>query len=231
MYLIFLLCFCLITLTVLSLCANLFHELQASVLAYGKLNLNNTKKPTTFWAHYLSTLTIPKHYFSHFYVVGLFFGLLCSAELYFKNGFVIYFLHQFDQPTGSRHLSQLQCQIGLFLINLHLTRRVYESNKIEKPSKEAMMHVSHYLAGIGFYGAMVFGTWLEGASHLGVWSTTTVNKGSFKRIQIDNKLIQPGIFFRAPELEYSGCIITFFICKYSPIHMSSYPSLIATHIY
>ncbi|CAO3677046.1 unnamed protein product [Rhizopus stolonifer] len=177
MYLIFLLCCCLITLTVLSLCANLFHELQASVLAYGKLNLNNTKKPTTSWAHYLSTLTIPKHYFSHFYAVGLSFGLLCSAELYFKNGFVIYILHQFNQPTGSRHLSRLQCQIGLFLMNVHLARRIYESNKIEKPSKEATMHVSHYLAGIGFYGAMVLGTWLEGASHFGVWSTTTVNKG------------------------------------------------------
>jgi 3-oxo-5-alpha-steroid 4-dehydrogenase 3 len=29
------------------------------------------------------------------------------------------------------------------------------------------MHISHYLVGIGFYGAMVFGTWLEGLSLFG----------------------------------------------------------------
>lgn len=177
MYLVTFICFCLITLCCLSICANLIHELQASVLSYGKLNLHNTKKPKTSWAHYLSTLTVPKHYFNHFYVVGLSFGILCSLELYFKGGILFYALRQLDQPSQSDRLSQMQCRIGLLLINVHLARRVYESFRIERPSKEATMHISHYLIGIGFYGAMVFGTWLEGASYLGVWPTTPIEKG------------------------------------------------------
>ncbi|KAG1040460.1 hypothetical protein G6F25_004761 [Rhizopus arrhizus] len=150
---------------------------KASVLSYGKLNLHNTKKPKTSWAHYLSTLTVPKHYFNHFYVVGLSFGILCAVELYFKDGILFYILRQLDQPSQSDRLSQMQCRIGLLLINVHLARRVYESFRIERPSKEAMMHISHYLVGIGFYGAMVFGTWLEGASYLGVWPTAPIEKG------------------------------------------------------
>ncbi|KAI9279275.1 3-oxo-5-alpha-steroid 4-dehydrogenase-domain-containing protein [Sporodiniella umbellata] len=156
MYLILLLCFCLLVLTMLSLCASLFHELQASVLHYGKLNLGSVKKPKTLWASYLSTLTVPKHYFSHFYIVGFLFGLVCSFELYVKKGIVVHALQYIDLPTGSRHLSLLQCKIGLLLMNVHLARRIYESFKIEIPSKEATMHASHYLVGIGFYGAMVF---------------------------------------------------------------------------
>lgn len=50
MYLIIFICTCLIILTILSICAQQLHELQASVLAYGKLNLHNNKKPTTLWA-------------------------------------------------------------------------------------------------------------------------------------------------------------------------------------
>lgn len=179
MYLIVLLCSCLIILTALSICANRFHELQASVLSYGKLNLHNTKKPKTRWAHYLSTLTVPKHYFNHFYIIGLLFGINCAIELYFQKGLVFYLLRQWDQPSGSHHLPQLQCQVGLLLVNFHLARRVYESLMIERPSKEARMHMSHYLTGIGFYGAMILGTWLEGAVHLGVWPSRTIEKGIY----------------------------------------------------
>lgn len=182
MYLIVLLCSCLIILTTLSLCANQIHELQASVLSYGKLNLHNTKKPKTRWAHYLSTLTVPKHYFNHFYIIGLLFGINCAIELYFQKGLVFYLLRQWDQPSGSHHLPQLQCQVGLLLVNFHLARRVYESLIIERPSKEARMHMSHYLTGVGFYGAMVLGTWLEGAVHLGVWPSKTIEKGIYMYI-------------------------------------------------
>ncbi|RCH81855.1 hypothetical protein CU098_008287 [Rhizopus stolonifer] len=73
-------------------------------------------------------------------------------------------LQHYDIPIASQHVSRQQCVLGLMLMTIHLSRRVYESFWIEKPSKTATMHVSHYLAGIGFYGAMVLGTWLEGAS-------------------------------------------------------------------
>ncbi|CAO3652682.1 unnamed protein product [Mucor fragilis] len=143
----------------------------ASVLAYGKLNLHNNKKPATRWAHHLSKWTVPKHYFSHFYVVGLMTAALCIVELVSLSKsntslFIMQLLDRYDSRIGTHHVSQEQCVLGLWLFTLHLTRRVYESFWVEKPSKTATMHVSHYLIGVGFYGAMVLGTWLEGASNV-----------------------------------------------------------------
>ncbi|KAI9357172.1 3-oxo-5-alpha-steroid 4-dehydrogenase-domain-containing protein [Pilaira anomala] len=161
---------CLILLTLLSICAKKLHELQASVLSYGKLNLHNHKKPTTFWATQLAKLTVPKHYFSHFYLVGLVFAFVCILELaylqYYQHPFLLIALLQHYDSMNRTHVLEWQsCIIGLTLLTLHLSRRVYESFWIEKPSKTATMHLSHYLIGIGFYGAMVFGTWLEGLSN------------------------------------------------------------------
>lgn len=171
MYLIIFICTCLIILTILSICAQQLHELQASVLAYGKLNLHNNKKPATRWAHHLSKWTVPKHYFSHFYVVGLMTAALCIVELVSLSKsntslFIMQLLDRYDSRIGTHHVSREQCVLGLWLFTLHLTRRVYESFWVEKPSKTATMHVSHYLIGVGFYGAMVLGTWLEGASNV-----------------------------------------------------------------
>ncbi|KAI8642097.1 3-oxo-5-alpha-steroid 4-dehydrogenase-domain-containing protein [Parasitella parasitica] len=170
MYLIIFICTCLIILAILSICAQQLHELQASVLSYGKLNLHNNKKPTTNWAYRLSKLTVRKRCFSHFYVVGLTTAIISIAELtslscYKKPLFFMYLLDRYDNRAGSHHLPQQQCIIGLILVTCHLSRRVYESFCVEKPSKTATMHVSHYLIGIGFYGAMVLGTWLEGVSN------------------------------------------------------------------
>ncbi|GAA5799570.1 hypothetical protein HPULCUR_004986 [Helicostylum pulchrum] len=157
---------------ILSMCAKNLHELQASVLSYGKLNLHNQKKPTTFWATQLSNLIVPKHYFSHFYIVGLLFALICIVELswlqYYKQPLLlISLLQHYDSLNGTHALDLQSCIIGLTLMTFHLVRRVYESFWIERPSKTSTMHISHYLAGIGFYGAMVFGTWLEGLSSFG----------------------------------------------------------------
>ncbi|KAI9468975.1 MAG: 3-oxo-5-alpha-steroid 4-dehydrogenase-domain-containing protein [Benjaminiella poitrasii] len=189
MYLIVLICSCLITLTLLSICAQRLHELQASVLSYGKLNLHITKKPTTIWAHHLSKLIIPKHYFSHFYVVGAFTALESMIEIIawtrFKRPFIlISLLRRYDIELGSDHLSKSQMLIGFILMTCHLLRRVYESFWVEKPSKTATMHVSHYFIGVGFYGAMVLGTWLEGASNLDIWTVHAQKEQSFPVLTI-----------------------------------------------
>lgn len=172
MYLIIFISCCLLILSLLSICAKLLPELQASVLSYGKLNLHNNKKPTSLWATQLSKLIVPKHYFSHFYVIGLLFAFLCILELTWLQYYghpllLIRLLQQYDSTNGTHAIDFQTCIIGLLLFTLHLSRRVYESFWIEKPSKTATMHLSHYLIGIGFYGAMVFGTWLEGLSSFG----------------------------------------------------------------
>ncbi|KAI8987835.1 3-oxo-5-alpha-steroid 4-dehydrogenase-domain-containing protein [Mycotypha africana] len=155
--------------------AQQLHELQASVLSYGKLNLHNQKKPRTLWADQLSKLTLPKYYFCHFYVIGLATSVICLIEMlawtqYNKPLLLISLLQRFDNDVGSRHLSLRQCTVGFTLMTIHLIRRVYESFLVERPSKTATMHFSHYLIGVGFYGAMVLGTWLEGASNFEIWS-------------------------------------------------------------
>ncbi|KAL9546132.1 hypothetical protein MBANPS3_006813 [Mucor bainieri] len=175
-----------------SICAQQLHELQASVLAYGKLNLHNNKKPATQWARYLSKWTVPKHYFSHFYVIGLITAVLSTMELvslykFNKPLFMMQILDQYDTRNGTHHLSWQQCSVGLSLFTLHLMRRVYESFWIEKPSKTATMHASHYLIGVGFYGAMALGTWLEGVSNVGPSFTqqdTYVNMTSLTAIAL-----------------------------------------------
>lgn len=171
MYLITFISSCLLILTFLCVCAKILPELHASVLSYGKLNLHNDKKPTTSWATQLSKLIVPKRYFSHFYVVGLVFALLSATELTYlqlcHRPLMLIWILNHDNMEGTQRLDKQTCIIGLSLMTLHLTRRVYESFLIEKPSKTATMHCSHYLVGFGFYGAMVFGTWLEGLSSFG----------------------------------------------------------------
>ncbi|KAG2203361.1 hypothetical protein INT47_010059 [Mucor saturninus] len=123
------------------------------------------------WATQLSKLIVPKHYFSHFYVIGLAFALFSAIELTYlqlcHQPFLLIRVLKYDNMEGTQRLDKHACIVGLIMMTLHLTRRVYESFWIEKPSKTATMHFSHYLIGLGFYGAMVFGTWLEGLSSLG----------------------------------------------------------------
>jgi 3-oxo-5-alpha-steroid 4-dehydrogenase 3 len=205
MYLILFISSCLIMLSLLSICAKQLPELQASVLSYGKLNLHNDKKPKTSWASQLSKLTVPKHYFNHFYVVGLLFALICIVELisfdiYHKPLFLIWLLQHYDTIKGTHHLDKQTCIVGLTLMTLHLTRRIYESFWIERPSKTATMHISHYLVGIGFYGAIVFGTWLEGFSSFG----TT---GSSEPLHFFTTLLAITLFFYASYHQYNCHVI------------------------
>ncbi|KAI9005521.1 3-oxo-5-alpha-steroid 4-dehydrogenase-domain-containing protein [Phycomyces nitens] len=173
MYLTLVLCGCLITLTALSLASKHIALLRSSVLAYGKLDLT-ADQPLTAMARWIKKITVSKTWFCHFYAVGLVAAIECLVEItlvlqWRVCGPVLTILRLWDTPQGSQHLGLGECLIGLVIMTLHLSRRLYESLVIERPSANARMHFSHYLAGIGFYGAMVLGTWLEGAANLGVW--------------------------------------------------------------
>lgn len=221
MYLIIFICTCLIILTLLSICAQQLHELQASVLAYGKLNLHNNKKPATRWAHHLSKWTVPKHYFSHFYVVGLSTAILSMAELlslrHFSTPlFMMQLLDRYDTRIGTHHLPRQQCILGLSLLTLHLARRVYESFWVEKPSKTATMHASHYLIGVGFYGAMVLGTWLEGVSN--VEESPLSQQDTYVNL---TSLFAVALFFYASYHQYR-CHVILSLLRQSKDQASSY---------
>ena len=193
MYLILFLCFCLCTLTLLSLSAKWIEFFRTSVLPYGKLN-TTTQKPTSPLGHWLAQWTVPKAWFAHFYLVGLAMTIENTLEIivllkYQVRGPIMSTLYMLDNEKLGDTMSRQDCLVALTLVILHLARRVYESLYIERPSQQAKMHISHYLTGLGFYGAMVFGTWLEGAANLGVYgdiinNNHTSNMDSSKQVSI-----------------------------------------------
>lgn len=181
MYLILFICSCLCTLSLLALLAKWVPCLRSSVLAYGKLALTS-EKPRSVFAARLARCTVPKSWFLHFYTVGLALALYCAAEItvlleYQHHGPLLALLRDADDAQGSNHVGRLESLLALWLLIFHLARRCYECVWIERPSQGARMHVSHYLVGLGFYGAMVFGTWLEGAVYFGVWPLSPSTRG------------------------------------------------------
>ncbi|KAL0092828.1 3-oxo-5-alpha-steroid 4-dehydrogenase-domain-containing protein [Phycomyces blakesleeanus] len=178
MYLIIVLCGCLAILTILSFVSKHIALLRSSVLAYGKLDYT-ADQPLTAMARWIKNITVPKTWFCHFYAVGLMAAIECIIEITLALqwkvfGPVLTVLRLWDTPQGSRHLGLGECLVGLGLMTIHLARRLYESMMIERPSANARMHFSHYLAGMGFYGAMVIGAWLEGAANFGIWQPIKV---------------------------------------------------------
>lgn len=173
MLLIALLCFCLHLLSALSVIAKFQPTLRSSVLAYGKLS-QTADRPTCKLSHWISQQTVPKAWFSHFYLIGFLFAVWCDIEIamllrYHQKWPIVSLLQHFDHPGLSSSQPAIICILNLCLITLQIGRRLYEVNNVERPSQNARMHVSHYMIGIGFYGAMVFAAWLEGAANLGVW--------------------------------------------------------------
>ncbi|KAI9261593.1 3-oxo-5-alpha-steroid 4-dehydrogenase-domain-containing protein [Phascolomyces articulosus] len=208
MYLILFLCFCLCTLTLLSILAKWIQFLRTSVLPYGKLN-NTAEKPQSRSGQWLAQWTVPKSWFSHFYIVGLALAMGNAFEIglffqYHIRGPIMTLLYTLDTPQGSDTMAAQDCLVALMLFIIHLARRVYESLCIERPSPQARMHISHYLTGLGFYGAMVFATWVEGAANLGVWdmnkmielktSMTTNNNNDYYTLNhLDSERMAPTI--------------------------------------
>ncbi|KAI9286312.1 3-oxo-5-alpha-steroid 4-dehydrogenase-domain-containing protein [Umbelopsis sp. AD052] len=177
MLLIALLCCCLHLLSVLSLLAKFQPTLRSSVLAYGKLS-ETADRPTSKLSLWISQQTVPKAWFSHFYWIGFLFALWCDLEvglLLWKHekGPIVSLLAHFDTPDFANTQPAIICLLSLCLITLHIGRRLYEVNIVQRPSRQARMNITHYFIGIGFYGSMVFAAWLEGAANLGVWESSS----------------------------------------------------------
>jgi 3-oxo-5-alpha-steroid 4-dehydrogenase 3 len=206
MLLIALLCCCLHILSALSLLAKFQPTLRASVLAYGKLT-ETSDQPTSKFSLWISQQTVPKAWFLHFYLIGFLFALWCNLEITIllwkhKKGPIVSVLAHFDTPDFANTQPPIICLLTLCLITLHLGRRLYEVNIVERPSRQARMNISHYFIGIGFYGAMVFASWLEGAANLGVWDLSQ----------------QPMILFDSHHLVRPHVIIALALFVYASYH-------------
>lgn len=88
---------------------------------------------------------VSKQYFVHFYIVGLASNV--AVFVYLQN-------NSYASSTGRREnggkLPTLSA-VAHALLLVHLVRRCYESQFIQKPSKMSKMHILGYLLGIGHY--------------------------------------------------------------------------------
>ncbi|RUP22000.1 3-oxo-5-alpha-steroid 4-dehydrogenase-domain-containing protein [Jimgerdemannia flammicorona] len=148
--------------------------LRSTFLAYGKL-VTTALPPASSLSARLGTLTVPKTWFAHFYLVNLALTLVTACEIRGlltsgRLGALLKVLRRLDTPEmGDREPVQ-ECILGLAFMIMQLGRRSYECLFVERASTTAKMHVAHYAVGLGYYFTMVMGSWAEGAANLGVWS-------------------------------------------------------------
>ncbi|KAF9969588.1 Steroid 5 alpha-reductase 3 [Actinomortierella ambigua] len=176
-----------VAITLAAIGAGTLPFLKNSILDYGKLNEKapntklNRQRLSDRWAMALRSLTVPKHWFAHFYVWAtiwmayLTFDLyaLCTAagngeELTWMDrpwSFLL-LLEYFGVSVAARPLSADSVPWFLLGLNfLHVMRRWYESWYVERPSPTARMHVGHYLIGITFYIAVPPALWIDAVEH------------------------------------------------------------------
>lgn len=174
MYLILILRSSLLILTILVIFVKYLPFLRTTVLAYGKLT-QTVERPTSAIATWLASLTVPKQWFTHFYLNGLAFALATGYEIYSlldhgRRGVMLDLLRKWDTPVMGDGQPVEECVWGLAIMTAQLMRRSYECLFVERPSLMARMHFAHYALGVGFYIIMVLGSWVEGAANLGVWN-------------------------------------------------------------
>ncbi|SCU95879.1 LAME_0F13894g1_1 [Lachancea meyersii CBS 8951] len=105
-------------------------KLQAPILLkYGKTLPQSAGRhySESFWGQF-QRLTVPKAWFSHFYVYSVF--------------------------VSSVNMFLLQFNLLSILIAVHSARRLYETVYVNVSKPSARIHVSHYLVGFWFYSAV-----------------------------------------------------------------------------
>ncbi|KAK9369175.1 hypothetical protein V1509DRAFT_621358 [Lipomyces kononenkoae] len=131
----------------------------------------------------LLNFTVPKRWFSHFYVLGLSLSASASAMLYLCHTGAASFpvrclIHMDDFLTkmltwllGTHpalilswrevNVSYTQAQTATTIIALQCFRRLFECAFVEKMSETARMRGGHYIVGHLFYVAATTSTWSD----------------------------------------------------------------------
>ena len=126
---------CFLTLSVCLLCFVQLKGLSA-LTAHGKVAQNSTLIDSSWFAKLINAvagLTVPKAWFSHFYVLYL---LLMWGQFLYDPYTIL---------SNGKYLL-----VWLFL-TCQATRRLYESYHVTRWGNASKMHVSHYFLGLGFY--------------------------------------------------------------------------------
>ncbi|KAI9227724.1 MAG: 3-oxo-5-alpha-steroid 4-dehydrogenase-domain-containing protein [Piptocephalis tieghemiana] len=163
--------------------ARAFPSLRPYLSDYGKVqvgrdltgkgdrgNTLTTRQGKSVWLAF-KCFMVPKYRFRDFYLLS---SIWCGWMLYA----LVYrwcYLGQLTFPitlvkglasrsTLSSNLSIMDAILPLTFMTIQSLRRLYEQCLIERPSAQATMHISHYMAGLFHYSLMPLAVWIHTAS-------------------------------------------------------------------
>ncbi|CCE79904.1 Piso0_002996 [Millerozyma farinosa CBS 7064] len=129
------------------------HRLD-NLLKYGK-TLHRLKNNSSKIGDALTKLTVPKKWFTHFYIEYLALCIATWVLVTHGSSRVAKLLGCSGRPEKS-----LDYTIILILLTIQSSRRLFECIFVTKFSNNARMNVSHYLMGLSFYASIVLNTLL-----------------------------------------------------------------------
>ena len=153
------------------------------LLKYGK-NYENPQSKFTI-INYLTSITVPKKWFLHFYIVyfGCCVGTCCVLELLQRNSRLNSVMTTLittwlsgtleSVPANYKHYKRI-----FYLLCFQSFRRLLESLYITKFSPKAKINVFHYIMGLAFYTTISLNCFLSLLPYYLNTATSTVN-GTF----------------------------------------------------
>ncbi|RIB21223.1 hypothetical protein C2G38_2078826 [Gigaspora rosea] len=153
-----------------------FKSLKISILSYGKLGTSARFTAKNPIEAYIQSLTVPKQWFKHFYIVGSLWAAFLIIDVIIlrkgNKGHVAYFVQIFDstEKYEPEYFKEpvTECIVGLIMFQVQTIRRMYECFFIERPSVGSKMHVGLYLLGLAFYLATGLSVFIEGIGNFGI---------------------------------------------------------------
>lgn len=111
---------------------------------------NNNNNNITQLLDYLTTLTVPHAYFSHFYLVSLVSSLFWAAQ-FLLDGSLLQCLLSLGPPSNEDRIPLTQLLLTWLCLLTQSLRRCHEQLTISKTPSTSTMLLPHYLLGHAFY--------------------------------------------------------------------------------
>jgi 3-oxo-5-alpha-steroid 4-dehydrogenase 3 / polyprenol reductase len=142
-----------LTISFLVLATRSIPALRQSLIPYGK-TLTGPRKAET-WIQWLSTFTLPKNWFWHYYLVSVTCSVFCAVQ---------YFMCSTSNKCMFKCLSNVGGTTVVLWMMMFVQgcRRLYESVYVQKKSGARML-LGHYLVGCSFYVMMNMAVFVEGS--------------------------------------------------------------------
>ncbi|CUM67628.1 uncharacterized protein PRCAT00005329001 [Priceomyces carsonii] len=136
-----------------------------NMLLYGKTYSNKRKVDLKLYKRIDDTivsLTVPKAYFTHFYVI--FFLLCCLSQwflslVYFDSKRSVYMNFSVQEIPGVEEFKNYQ--VILYLLSAQSIRRLLECLFITNFSKTSRMNILHYVMGMLFYSLVSLNSFMS----------------------------------------------------------------------